>query len=48
MSKEQAVVSPPSTQTLLHAWLYIWDLLNATVPELTKTPPPQQLKAVLE
>jgi len=39
MSKEQAV-APPVTQTLLFPLLYIWDLMNATVPELTLTPSP--------
>ncbi len=37
MPKEQAV-APPATWTLLFPLLYIWDLSNATVPELTKTP----------
>ena len=31
VSKEQAV-APPATQTLLFPLLYIWDLMNATVP----------------
>ena len=39
MSEEQAV-TPSETWTLLFSLLYIWDLMNATVPELTKTPPP--------
>jgi hypothetical protein len=46
MSKEQAV-APPATQTLLFPLLYIWDLMNATVPPKTETPPPLPL-AVLE
>jgi hypothetical protein len=44
MPKEQAV-APAATRTLLFPLLCIWDLMNATVPELTKTPPPL-LKAV--
>jgi len=40
MSKEQAVPTM-STQTLLFPLLYIWDLMNATLPEYaTETPPP--------
>ncbi len=39
MSEEQAVASS-ETWTLLFPLLYIWDLMNVTVPELTKTPPP--------
>ena len=39
MSKEQAV-APPKELTLLFPLLYIWDLMNVIVPELTKTPPP--------
>ena len=39
MLKEQTV-APPETLTLLFPLLYIWDLKNATVPELMKTPPP--------
>jgi hypothetical protein len=40
MSKEQTV-APPTMLTLLFPLLYIWDLMSATVPELTKTPPPK-------
>jgi len=36
--KEQAV-APCETKTLLFPLLYIWDLMNATVPESTTTPP---------
>jgi hypothetical protein len=46
MLKEQAV-APPETLTLLFPLLYIWDLMNATVPALTLTPSPP-LGAVLE
>ena len=45
MSKEQAVA--PSETWTLFPLLYIWDLMNATVPELTKTPPPL-LRAVFQ
>jgi len=46
MSKEHAV-APSPIQTLLFPLLYILDLMNATVPELTETPSPL-LRAVLE
>jgi hypothetical protein len=36
--KEQAMASA-ATRTLMFQLSYTWDLMNATVPELTSTPP---------